>query len=343
MSHLGTTSCFGATWCSWRVVGGGWWVAGEEANTGSSSPATRRRHRLALTLIELLVVLGILGVLLGLLLVGVQRARETANLAICQNNLRQMGLALQSYHQREGCFPPGYQCKVQTDLNVTSPGWGWASFLLDDLEEVNLANQINPTRPVEDPANLAVRTRVLKHFVCPSDRETGVFTIYDTNNEPLAEAATNSYAACFGIVLFVTGELDMGDGIFFRNSEVRIADITDGTSNTIALGERASLFVQSPWLGAVSKGTSRITDSAPTGNLAVGAYAACQVLAQIGVHQLNSSYSAADDFFSPHSGFVYFLFADGSVHALSSNTPLKVLQALVTRAQGEKVNLAGWI
>jgi len=304
-----------------------------------------RRHRAALTLVEVLVVLAILGALFGLLLVALQRARETANLTVCQNNLKQLGLALQSYHQREGSFPPGYRCKVQRDdPNVTAPGWGWAAFLLPDLEEESLAEQLHFRRKVEDPENLAGRTRILRLFVCPSDLSTGLFTIFDPNNTALAEAATNSYAACYGVLrsslTFQPDELDKGDGLFFRNSEVRIADITDGTSNTIALGERAALHVQSPWAGAVSHGTTRITDGAPTANNALGQIAATQVLAQINIHSLNSTYSATDDFFSPHSGVVYFLFADGSVHGIATSTPLPLLRALATRADGDSVDLA---
>src|SRR5438270_5778731 len=107
------------------------------------------RNRQAFTLIELLVVIAIIGVLVGLLLAAVQRVREAANRASCLNNLHQIGLALHTYHDSHGSFPPGYVCDTQKDSNFTAPGWGWAFLLLPGLEQGNLASQADTTLPVE--------------------------------------------------------------------------------------------------------------------------------------------------------------------------------------------------
>lgn len=296
------------------------------------------KNRPAFTLIELLVVIGILGVLIALLLPAVQKARESANRAKCQNNLRQIGIALHSYHGDHNAFPPGYrwQSRVPDVPNRTDPGWSWAAFLLPYVEHDNLQHQINFNSSVGDPSNESVRATVLSVFVCPTDQQTGLFQIQTTTGLSF-DSATNSYAACFGGLVEIGDTPGCGDGVFYRNSRVRIADITDGSSNTLAVGERAALFAQAPWAGAVSAGTVRITPGAPTTSTSVEA-APVQVLAHCGSHALNDNQSDPDDFFTPHVGVAFFLFADGSVRPVSVNTDMAIIRALATRHGGEVVN-----
>ena len=296
------------------------------------------RSRAAFTLIELLVVIAIIAILIGLLLPAVQKVREAANRAACSNNLKQIGLALHNYHDHAGSFPPGYQCpRPQTDPNYTAPGWGWAALLLPDLEQDTLSRTIAFNLPIEAPVNDAARTAVLKLFVCPSDTSTGVFTIYDKNGIPLAQAATNSYAGSFGVGVDLDEELDQHNGIFSRNNPVRLTDIPDGTSNTIAVGERASLFTQTAWAGAVNNGTTRVTPGAPTRNTTAVEESPTQALAHVAVHTLNDPDSDPEDFFTPHTGAGQFLFADGSVRPVRRGVALSVFQALATRNGGETV------
>jgi prepilin-type processing-associated H-X9-DG protein len=284
----------------------------------------------------LVVVLAILGVLLGLLLPAAQKVREAAARAACQNNLKQLGLALHGYHTREGCFPSGYVCRPRSDPNWTAPGWGWAALLLPDTEEENLARQIDFRLPVEAPRNQAARTAVRKLLVCPDDRQTGFFTVLGRDGAPLADAVTTSYAACFGVGVLLESAPGDGDGMFYRNSRVRVMDVRDGTGYTFAVGERAARLTQTAWAGAVSGGTARLTDGAPTGNPNAVKGAPVQALASASIHALNDDFSDPEDFFSTHRAVANFLFADGSVRAVPSGTDVTVLHDLATRAGGEE-------
>ncbi len=299
----------------------------------------RCASRPAFTLVELLVVIAIIAVLIGLLLPAVQKVREAAARTQCENNLKQIGLALHDYHDSYGWFPAGYVCQpVQTGADITTPGWGWAALLLPNLEQGNLYRQADFTLAVDAASNLPFRTALPKTFVCPTDRSTGIFTIYSDSNMALATAATNSYAACHGTGPDLDEELDDFNGMFSRNSRTRFADVTDGTSTTLAIGERGAFFTRTPWAGAVSRGTTRITPGAPTNNTAVVEEAPTQVLAHVAVHTVNDLNADPEDFVSPHANVCLFLFADGSVRPIRSSIQLTVLQALATRNGGEALD-----
>lgn len=328
------------------------------------------KPRHAFTLIELLVVIAILAILIGMILPAVQKAREAANRLRCQNNLKQIGIALHLYANTNGSFPPGYVYRASaasgnpgtgsgssnpktqrvdripprppgTPPQPNSPGWSWSALLLDNLEQGNLRRQINYQLPVEAVSNLSARTALLPVYTCPSDLSTGIFTVQSEQNAALATAATTSYAACYGSGGLLVTQPDNGNGLFSRNSAVRFTDITDGTSNTLAIGERGAFFAQGPWAGVVTGGTIRTTPGAPVYSSIIE-LAPGMVLARIGPHTLNSPYSEPYDFFSPHGQVVQFLFADGSVHSLSIGTDLTVLQGLATIAGGEVVEGSGF-
>jgi len=299
-------------------------------------------ERRAFTLIELLVVSAIIVVLVGLLLPAIQRVRESANRARCANNLRQMGLGCHLHHDTAGAFPSGYTVHLCPNPLATSPGWGWAAHLLPYLEQDDLRSSINFRRPIEDSINERARCTWLAVYICPSD--PGVphdFTISDASGVPIAQAAPTSYAASYG-----NGELDQipgpMEGVFYANSRVRIADITDGASNTIMIGERAWSHAMTPWAGAINHGIVRGGPRNAWRDNPDAAYPAPNLcLAQ--TNSINDSRDidgTLDDFYSEHPGGVNMLFADGAIHFLRSDLDHAVLLALGTRAGGEVVSNA---
>jgi hypothetical protein len=218
----------------------------------------------------------------------------------------------------------------------TDPGWSWAALLLPYIEQDNLQRQINFRSSVADPMNEPIRITILSMFVCPTDTKTGLFQV-TTSTGLSYNAASNSYAACFGGLGEIWLVPGTGDGIFYRNSRTRIADILDGTSNTIAVGERASMFARTPWAGAIKDGLVNVEPDSPAGRNELQ-LAAVQVLAHAGADGFNNRYCDADDFWTPHVGSGFFAFADGSVRPVAIGTDAAVLNALATRRGGEVIS-----
>jgi prepilin-type processing-associated H-X9-DG protein/prepilin-type N-terminal cleavage/methylation domain-containing protein len=305
-----------------------------------------RTSRAAFTLIELLVVIAIISVLFGLLLPAVQKVRGTAARLSCQNNLKQIGLGLHNHHNTHNAFPPGYLAAgpYQDGATDTAPGWAWAAFLLPHVEQGNLYEQLNFNQPVQNSPGIQ---SLLKVYLCPSDlTPTTAFSVVDAFDNLIASAAPSSYAACVG-----GDESDTcgpgGRGVFYRNSRTRLGDVTDGTSSTILVGERAWGNANGIWAGAVSGGVIRRGQHNPCPGSGAAWYpAATLVLAHAHLNNPTSDTDGGlDDFSSLHTGGSNFLFADGHVafvRSISGDLPnggytadSLAFQALGTRANGE--------
>jgi len=315
-------------------------------------------RRRGFTLVELLTVIAIIGLLISLLLPAVQAAREAARKISCRNNLHQIGIALHLYNDTLSTFPSGYIGQPGTaappissplirsrrfdamppsmQIDPSRPGWGWATLTLPYLEQSNITDKINFGIPVEDPQSGEVRTARIPHLVCASDIETGTFTILDETGAPLADAYTNSYAACFGSYGLLNVDPANGNGLFQRNSHHRFSEIIDGTSHTFAIGERGAILAKAPWAGVFTGGACTTRPGAPV-YPASTQKAPVMVMARIGNRTINHNYSEPYDFFSPHYRVCYFLFADGSVQGLTADVALDVLHALATRSSGEAI------
>jgi prepilin-type N-terminal cleavage/methylation domain-containing protein/prepilin-type processing-associated H-X9-DG protein len=298
------------------------------------------RARRGFSLIELLVVIAIVTVLGTLLLPAVQAAREAARRVQCTNNLKQMGIGLMTYHEAIGSLPMGYVAAPNPNPYATSPGWCWAAMILGQIDQTPLYNSANFKLPVEFAANLTTRQTGIGVYNCPSDRDFGLFTVGRDDKSPIGVFYTNSYAACFGAGIAIDDFPDRGNGLFRRNLIVRHADILDGTSYTIAVGERGACLVKTPWAGAPDGGISSFSDDAPPGipdYQSIG-HGGELVVAHADNLGFNARGTAPDDFYSPHPNGGNFLLADGSVRFVPSTIALDVYRALCTRAGGEVVN-----
>jgi prepilin-type processing-associated H-X9-DG protein len=285
--------------------------------------------------LELLVTVAIIALLVGLLLPAVQLAREAAARAKCANNLKQMGLALLGHHDTYSVFPRGGYATpaVPQAATATQPAiptkLSWAASVLPWLEQDALYRTINPSLPYTDPANLAAGQTVLAVFLCPtSPRDSPWRPSADLPPGSPTEYARTDYGA-------VNGERGLRSpsatnaperGVLILAMNLSLADVTDGASQTILLGE-APEGIHSLWISVrnvfdqSAPVSERHNDTSP--------YPSCTlpgVFCDFG--QEITSY---------HPGGAQVVFADGSVHFLRTAMDNAVLAALCSRAGGEPV------
>jgi len=307
------------------------------------SPRVRKTggFRPAFTLIELLVVIAIIGMLMALLLPAVQQAREAARTSQCRNNLKQIGLALHNYADAHRVLPPGYVSLYDGSGNDTGPGWGWGTMLLPQMDQAPVAAAIQYAAPIEAAANQASRTLTFPAYLCPSDNARNIWTAVSRDPvsgallAPLCDVGSSNYVGMYGIS---EPGVD-GEGLFFRNSDVHFQDITDGLSQTLAVGERSHQLGEATWTGSV---TNAVLASDPSDGVGSGPaeHGSGMVLGHAGEnHTPGDPNSDVNQFYSRHSSRgAHFLFADGHVSFLTSSINYNNYKALATRAGGEAIS-----
>jgi prepilin-type N-terminal cleavage/methylation domain-containing protein/prepilin-type processing-associated H-X9-DG protein len=315
----------------------------------------RSKTRRGFTLIELLVVIAIIAVLIGLLLPAIQKVREAANRAKCLNNLKQTAVAAHNFHDATGRFPVGAHIAVYVGDRPTAGTNLWIE-LLPYFEQDSLYRKwdfYDNRNNVAGETN-ATQAQVIKILLCPSDPLPQPVVQYGQPGVPAPPWSwgfygMSSYGGNAGKRSVPWGDsptfpLLTRDGIFFIDSHVRVADITDGTSNTLLFGERyhrdPEYDLRQP---LVDPGIASMDHLGRWATVAgPGAMSNVMLSAAVPINyrvpsggDLSTVENRMCAFGSGHPGGANFAFADGSVRFLSDSTPLLPLQALSTRAGGE--------
>jgi prepilin-type N-terminal cleavage/methylation domain-containing protein len=315
----------------------------------STLRASLRRSK-AFTLVELLVVIAIIGVLVSLLLPAVQAAREASRRMNCQNNLKQFGLALMNYHDTYQRMPPAYWKGFQGLGTSTfgTPGWGWGALLLPRLEQKALFDTLGIETPtvLDGSAVTKVPAQIpLKVFRCPSDTGPKL-------NANRFDYATSNYVAIFGALYdqTVVSGITVGSvpgactGMFGPSTCIRLAEVTDGTSNTATIAEMCygpngipdantggkHVYNGAIWAGVPSENGSGSNVSCM---LSLCGFAAGS---NVKFRKPNTG-SSSNAISSVHPNGSQYSICDGSVKWVNSNADGKLLDYIADRADGGTV------
>ncbi len=293
------------------------------------------KRRPAFTLIELLVVIAIIAILIALLVPAVQKVREAAARTQCQNNLKQLGLALHGYHDANHGFP-------MARYSVTNPTitHAWTPYVFPFLERQDLFNQYNFTVSWNNAANTAVIGTNVIVLLCPS--------AYDSSQGTGGKALTDySPPTRFNAPNPFVNPLPAVDltynGVLGLNVRRRTTDITDGTSNTLLLAESANR--NETWaMGQVVAGGGGTTGSwgNPGNELVIDGYdptkpQPCNPATNCIPGACGVNCSNQNQIYGFHGSVANVLFADGSVHLLNANTSTALVIALLTRNNNETI------
>ncbi|HEY7157094.1 MAG TPA: DUF1559 domain-containing protein [Gemmataceae bacterium] len=341
-------------------------------------------HRPGFTLIELLVVIAIIGALIGLLLPAVQKVRAAAARLQCQNNLKQIGLALHQYEGASGCFPPAYTRtsgkQAGTSYGISYPddgwnglpGWGWGTLILPYIEQDNLYKSLRLDLPCWATENAPFVKTKLPIFLCPAavgprdgfalhrytgpsddPQDAGEFspTIFFAHSHYVTNAGQNgpwnrppASTYDYTTPASVNGVPDIINGPFYRNSRTRVADVTDGLSNTVFVGECDSVLTNKTWVGVVPWSCTPpqtppvgIGDT-NSGGCLVGAHSGPDATdhPNIVIHAPNNPFGHTDQMWSSHPGpGCNVLFGDGSVRFIGAFINPNTWWALSTMNVGD--------
>ena len=332
-----------------------------------------KNRRAGFSLIEVLVVIAIVGILMSLLFPAVQMAREGARAASCRNRLRQLGLSTFNYESANNRLPSGYtylsgeNYGAETGYHVTHPeanylGHSWGSQLLTFLELPQLSDRIQRNLPPFDPNNQVTREQSLPLFLCPSDHYSQHnYVVRNDRVTPIERYAASSFVANWGSAEGrvdtpgdITDDINldatptMANDVYYRNSATRLRDLQDGTSNTLAFGERTN----GPIFG--NNGLPLLNGEGQHAVFETSWYAAVRDIdnpyddhghmvlfdGEFAPNRAHGDGVGADRGVSaPHFDRAYFTLCDGAVIPISRDVHLEVYRAYCTRDGQEFVSL----
>jgi prepilin-type N-terminal cleavage/methylation domain-containing protein len=324
-----------------------------------SGANSRLRRARGFTLIELLTVMAIIGIMVSLLLPAVQQAREAARMTQSRNNLKQIGLALHQYHDSHALFPAAYLADTlhpaRDPITYDGPnGFAWGAMLLPHLDQAPLYHSLLTDRPCWDEANAAATAVNLAVFLSPSATNSeGPMLVRDASGATLARFGRSHYVANAGQDEPWGYRLEdvaaIADGPMYRNSRVRTADVTDGLTNTVFIGEH-SIVSDKTWVGVVP-GARVCTIDPGRFPITQCDYAATLVNVHSGpaksefdpvagfapIHPPNSPLCHVCQMYSPHADGAHILLGDGSVRFVSKLIHQPTWAALSSCRKGELV------
>jgi len=291
--------------------------------------SSHRLRRGGFTLVELLVVIAIIGVLVALLLPAVQMAREAARRMNCQNNVRQLGLALHSFHDAYGGFPPGR-------VNATATSCSWPPFVLPYIEQKNLFERYRFDLRWDDANtndNGVIQTTI-KIFICPS------CPYRKYARAPIDYPPPNQITTPNSFLTRLPNSDSTFPGVLGKDVRRRLADITDGTSNTLLLAESAGrdpLYQMGRFVSLTGGGRGSWGNPGNVINLTGFNPATSTLPGPCAVNCTNNN-----EIYSFHPGTANVLMCDASVRGMRANVALQVVSDLITRADGEQIASDGF-